>query len=600
MMCSNLSAQNDRWQINVKYDMDVELNDETHLLKGSQDLIFYNNSPDTIYHLWYHLYLNAFQPGSDMDVRSRFLPDPDSRIGEKISKLKSDEIGYQKILAVSQSSKPLKFYIEGTIMKLDLESPVFPGDSTVIQMQFESQIPVQIRRTGRSNKEGIAYSMSQWYPKLCNYDEHGWHTDPYIAREFYAPWAYFDVKIKLASDYCIAATGYLQNPKECNCNTKSSNQNKYKTWHFITPQVHDFVWAADKEFVHDSFLMKDNRLLFFYYRKEQAYSPTWKLLPPVMDRALDIIEELVGTYPYDSYSFIQGGDGGMEYPMATLITGNRPLVSLVGVAVHEWLHSWFQMLLASNEALYPWMDEGFTAYIEEEVMNRLKKEGWIPGSEPAEDPHAETLANFKTFAGSPKEEPLSTHADHFSTNRAYGVGSYVKGALCLHQLRYIMGEKPFWTGLQAYFENWKFKHPNPDDFFRTMEKNSNLELDWFKQYWVGTTKTIDYSISSVTNLNGQTLIELERIGLFPMPVDIALILEDSSVLMCHIPLDLMRGHKNFDNQHVLILNPWHWVQTKYKFEIPVDFTKLKYVVMDTLRMMADLKEENDYWEAEPK
>ncbi|MBK9272240.1 MAG: M1 family metallopeptidase [Saprospiraceae bacterium] len=591
------SALSNRWQIGVQYKMNIQLDDQRHLLTGNQILTIYNESPDTLKELWYHLYYNAFQPGSDMDVRSRSLPDPDPRVKDRISLLGSTEIGFQKIKKLTIKERNQDFEIDGTIMKVDLDIPVAPGDSIIVVLDFEAQIPVQIRRTGRFNKESVAYSMAQWYPKLCNYDEHGWHTDPYIAREFYAPWGSFDVQIKLPSDYCVAATGYLQNRDECNCG-QLKIETRFRTWHFIATKVHDFVWAADKEFVHDEYRRKDGRLLQFYYKKDKPYSDTWKQLQPVMDRALDIIEELVGPYPYNTYSFIQGGDGGMEYPMATLITGNRPLISLVGVAIHEWVHSWFQMVLASNESLYPWMDEGFTAYIEEEVLNQLKKESYIPGYDEKEDAHFETLSNFKTFAGSTKEEPLSTHADHYETNKAYGIAAYVKGALCLHQIRYIAGENNFWKGLRRYYELYQFKHPRPDDFFREMEKASGLELDWFKSYWINTTKTIDYAISEVNEDGHSTKISLTRVGDFPMPVDIAIVMQDSSYVYCHIPLDLMRGSKQFTIPNVKIQKSWHWVDRNYNFTLDVNKSNIKYILLDPSRMLADIFEQNDLWQSE--
>ncbi len=590
-------AQDYRWQQKVKYYMDVELDVQSHRLKGSQRLVIYNNSPDTLAEVFFHLYFNAFQPGSDMDIRSRSLPDPDRRVRDRISKLNQDEMGYTRIKKAVRGKSTLNVDVEGTIARVGLDSPLMPGDSVSISMEFEAQVPVQIRRSGRYNKEGVAYSMSQWYPKLCNYDEHGWHTDPYVGREFYAPWGDFEVNITLASSFCVAATGYLQNPGDCDCNslTKSS---QYRTWKFLAPNVHDFVWAADPDFRHDVFKRADGRVLQFYYKKDQAYDQAWKDLQPIMNRALDLVEGKIGPYPYQTYSFIQGGDGGMEYSMATLITGNRPLISLVGVAVHEWLHSWFQMVLASNESLYPWMDEGFTAYMEEEIMNQLKGEGLIPGAVSVKDPHAETLADFKAFAGTASEEPLSTHADHYSTSRAYGIGSYVKGALCLHHIRYMVGDNAFWTGIRRYYELWKFRHPNPDDFFRIMEKASGLELDWFKLYWVNTVKTIDYAISSVEQDGRQTVVNLERKGQFPMPVVIRVILKDGAQKDYEIPLDLMMAPKNSLGTERVRQMPWHWVAAQYRLKLDFPRDEISKIQLDPSRMLADVDESNDQWVGE--
>lgn len=593
----NAVSQDFRWQQRVKYRMEIDLDVKNHRINGQQQLVLFNHSPDTLNELFFHLYFNAFQPGSDMDIRSRSLPDPDRRVRDRISKLNETEQGYNVIRKAFQGKSKLTVEVDGTIARLELASPVLPGDSVVIQLEFEAQVPVQIRRSGRDNKEGIAYSMSQWYPKLCNYDEHGWHTDPYVGREFYAPWGDFEVNLRLPSAYCVAATGYLQNKGECDCNAEPKASGS-RTWRFIAPQVHDFVWAADLDYRHDTYTRKDGRLLHFYYKKDQTYGQAWLDLQPIMDRALELVEEKIGLYPYQSYSFIQGGDGGMEYPMATLITGNRPLISLVGVAVHEWLHSWFQMVLASNEALYPWMDEGFTAYMEEEIMNQLKAEDRIPGVSAALDPHAETLADFKAFAGTPAEEPLSTHADHFSTSRAYGIGSYVKGALCLHHIRYMVGEKAFWDGMKQYYALWKFRHPNPDDFFRVMEKTSGLELDWFKLYWVNTVKTIDYAISGVASEGKQTMVNLERKGSFPMPVILRVTTKSGKVKDYEIPLDLMRVTGKSKNAERSRLKSWHWVARQYAFKLDITLDEISQIQLDPERMLADVDENNDQWKSE--
>src|SRR5699024_7072828 len=212
-----------------------------------------NHSPDTLDRVFYHLYLNAFQPGSMMDVRSRTIVDPDSRVGDRISKLGSDEIGYQKIQNLLQDGKNVKFTEEGTILIVDLDEPILPGESTQLEMNFEAQIPLQIRRTGRDNLEGIRYSMSQWYPKISEYDERGWHPTPYIGREFHSVWGDFDVKIEIDKDYVVAATGNLIKADEIGYGyideEVDHNGKNTLTWHFTAENVLDFVWAADPDYV---------------------------------------------------------------------------------------------------------------------------------------------------------------------------------------------------------------------------------------------------------------------------------------------------------------------------------------------------------------
>ncbi|MDL5047110.1 hypothetical protein QQ054_13885 [Oscillatoria amoena NRMC-F 0135] len=184
-----LCAQDYRWQQRVEYTMDVRLDVKTHKVTGTQKLVYTNNSPDTLRKVYYHLYFNAFQPGSMMDVRSRSIADPDGRVTDRISKLRDEEIGYQRIEILKQDGKDIPFRVNGTILEVELAKPLLPKTKTTFDMKFESQVPVQIRRSGRNNREGIAYSMTQWYPKLAEYDHQGWHAYQYVAREFHGVWA---------------------------------------------------------------------------------------------------------------------------------------------------------------------------------------------------------------------------------------------------------------------------------------------------------------------------------------------------------------------------------------------------------------------------
>ena len=185
------------WQQKVDYKIAIDLDVETHRYKGVQELTYTNNSPDTLYRVFYHLYFNAFQPGSEMDVRSRNIEDSDKRVGDRISKLSPTEIGFIKPQRLTQDGVLLAFEVAGTILEVDLITPILPNRSTVFKMDWDAQIPVQIRRSGRNNAEGIAYSMTQWFPKIAEYDFEGWHATPYIAREFHSVWGNYDVKIKL-------------------------------------------------------------------------------------------------------------------------------------------------------------------------------------------------------------------------------------------------------------------------------------------------------------------------------------------------------------------------------------------------------------------
>ena len=183
------------WQQHIDYTMSIDVDAENHQYKGTQQVIYTNNSPDELTKVYYHLYFNAFQPGSQMDVRSLNIKDPDSRVRDRISKLNAAEIGYIKVKSLKQNGSAISFETVGTVLEVTLNTPIKSGKSVTLDMIFDAQIPLQVRRTGRDNKEGVALSMSQWYPKMAEYDFEGWHTSPYIAREFHAVWGNFDVKI---------------------------------------------------------------------------------------------------------------------------------------------------------------------------------------------------------------------------------------------------------------------------------------------------------------------------------------------------------------------------------------------------------------------
>jgi hypothetical protein len=589
-----------RWQQEISYKMDIKVDVEKNQYSGKQVVSYTNNSPDTLHHLYYHLYFNAFQPGSMMDTRSRTILDPDRRVRDRISKLNQDEIGFQKVQSLKMNGVSQPYEHVGTILEVDLTRGILPNETVTLEMKHEAQVPLQIRRSGRDNAEGIRFSMAQWYPKLAEYDYQGWHANPYVGREFHGVWGDFDVTIEIDKDYIVGGTGTLMNADEIGYGYHSEavdiRNKKTLKWHFVAENVHDFMWAADPDYVHTTYMTKAGVLLHFFYQPDSSTTENWTILPRIMDEALTFMNERYGTYPYPSYAFIQGGDGGMEYPMATLITGKRSLGSLVGVSIHEWMHSWYQMVLATNEALYPWMDEGFTSFASSETMNYLREKGLLPG-EVLENPLLGSVRGYVNFANSGREEALSTHADHYITNQAYGVGSYVKGQAFLVQLKYILGEEDFYKGLKRYYNTWKFKHPNANDCIRVMEKQSGIELDWFKEYWVNTTKTIDYAIDTVYEEEGKTKVLLKNNGRFPMPQELTIQLKNGEKQTYIIPLRIMRGHRPLSNLQgkELVAEDWPWTHPTYLLSTTLTIDEIDQVLLDQSEEMADVNRANNVW-----
>lgn len=591
LMAGSANSQDYRWQQRVEYTMNIRLDVKTHRFTGDQRLVYYNNSPDTLTRIYYHLYFNAFQPGSMMDVRSRTISDPDRRVMDRISKLKDDEIGYQHIQSLKQDGKATTWRVDGTILEVTLAKPIMPKSKTLLEMTFEAQVPVQIRRSGRNNREGIAYSMTQWYPKLAEYDFQGWHAYPYVAREFHGVWGDFDVKITIDPTFVIGGTGKLQNPEAIGHGYEKPGSTVKRasgelTWHFVAKDVIDFAWAADPDYTHDRLQVPNGPELHFFYQKNEKTATTWKVMEPVAVKVFQHLNDVFGKYPFDTYSIIQGGDGGMEYPMCTLILGEGSQEGLNGVMAHEVAHSWYQMALASNESLYAWMDEGFTDFASEEALNTIF-------NEPIN--HAGSYSAYFSLVNSGLQEPASQHSDHFTTNRAYGTAAYSLGAVFLHQLKYIMGTENFYKGFKRYYNTWKMRHPEPNDFLRVMEKTSGLQLHWYERYWIGTTKRIDYAVQNVVDHNGTTLIELQRVGEFPMPIDLVITYQDGTKELYYIPMNEMLGSKPVEDKSMKRIDktPWPWVNPTYTVQVNRKSSEIATVEIDPSLRMADINRKNN-------
>ncbi|NOT51911.1 MAG: M1 family metallopeptidase [Chitinophagaceae bacterium] len=587
-------AQPDRWQQRVKYVMNIDMNVQTNRFTGKQKLEYTNNSPDTLTRVFYHLYFNAFQPGSMMDTRSRRQgtiqvgrgQDWDGRVRDRIINLKPEEIGYQKILSLKMNGVAQNFKVDETVLEVKLSKPILPRSKVTFDMEFEAQVPLQVRRSGRDHPSSkVRYSMTQWYPKMCEYDYEGWHPTPYVGREFYGVWGDFDVSISIDKKYILGGTGYLQNPNQIGYGYENSGSKVNRpagdklTWRFLAPNVHDFAWVADPEFIHKSKKVRDSLTLHLLYKPTNASAASWEKVLADAERALPFIEKTFGVYPYKQFSFLHGGDGGMEYPMSTLCV-------TPGAWLHEWMHSWYYGVLGTNESLYSWMDEGFTQYAENRVTAFLNNDTSFA--------NRDEYAGYFNLAKSGKEEPLTTHADHFNTNFAFGIASYSKGAVFVEQLGYIVGAPVRDKILLEYYRQWKFKHPNANDFLRIAEKLSDMKLDWYKEYWVNSTKTIDYAIDSLWEEGGTTKIRLRRNGLMPMPIDLQITSKDGSREMHYVPMNLMYGAKPVEDITVRkIYEPWKWTHSTYVIETSKKMFDIKIIEIDPSQRMADVKREDN-------
>tara|TARA_B100000524_G_scaffold330085_2_gene215703 strand:+ start:974 stop:2794 length:1821 start_codon:yes stop_codon:yes gene_type:complete len=584
-------SNNKYWQQHVDYKMVVDVNAVNHTYTGTQKLIYTNNSPDELKRVFYHLYFNAFKPGTDLEQNSRYSADDSKEMSKNIFLLDEKDWGNVEIKWVLQDGVPVEYKIEETILEVGLEKRLGAGESTTLEMEFYVQAPAMIRRSGKNSKDNVAFSMSQWYPKICQYDEEGWHANPYIGREFYGVWGNFDVTINIDKKYTVAGSGYLQNPELIGhgyAPLKAGIKHGEKiSWRFLAPNVHDFSWAADPLFAHDYIDIDKGPRVHFFYKSSSKYAELWKEFQPTAVEFLKFFSTVIGKYPYKQYSIIMAGDGGMEYAMCTFINGvgHPSIYSLYSVTSHEIAHTWFHFLLATNESKHSWMDEGFTSYIDDVALNVVLKQGKAL-------PNSAAYNDYFRWVATGLEEPMTTHADRFKYNSGYGMTAYDKGSIFLSQLKYIIGKENFENTLKKYFDEWAFKHPKPNDFIRCAEKVSELELDWYLLDWTQSTMTIDYSVNSVYGADNKTKVVLKRIGQMGMPIDLQVELITGEKLNYNIPMTKMRGSKPIVES--TLLASWSWAKPYYEFWIDVSSDLISKISIDPKNEMADINRKNNY------
>jgi hypothetical protein len=607
----NIFAQPaDYWQQHVSYTISGTLIDSIHSFDGKLSVVYANNSPDTLHEVWFHLYYNAFQPGSMMHERSKTLND--RGVAEKIDHYKRSDWGEQKISNVSVDGNDAKFEITGTVMKVILSKPLAPKSSINISLPFFVTIPPLTRRGGWMNADGIKYSMSQWYPKICEYDREGWHHQEYIAREFYGVYGDFDVTMNVPSKFCVGSTGQCQNPEEAGWgydqiakgvkkgkaypdSVAKAKPNPMTSWHFKASNVHDFAWVAH-EYIHEWGTWSDTVTVHCLYKpSEEKY---WAEAMPNTFKMLDHHSKKVGWYQYRNFTNTHGGDGGMEYPQ--LIMDGSPGLGLI---MHEGGHQWFYGMIGNNETRYAYLDEGFTEFIEmtgvEATYGRhherdpYRDTSWLTRMFiPEPDMRRDYYRSYLDLAAAGYEEPLTIPHDWFRESVNAGQ-VYFKTLAGLAQLEYVLGDSVFWAGMKEYFLRWHFHHPNLNDFKRTMQDVSGADLDYYFDEWFGSTKTVSYGIYKINSDKQddgtfKTTIKGYNAGLAVLPVDLTLHYEDGSTGIATIPLSVNQGlaYKKPEGGRIFFSN-WDWVKTHYNGSA-ITPKEVDWVEIDTSYRMMDL------------
>ncbi len=623
------------WQQQVHYTMDVELDTEYNLIYGKEIFNYVNHSPDTLRVLYMHLYVNAFKKNSLMEwyqnERDFFYG------GSLISYLRDDLLGYTHVSNIADADgNRLIHRVDDTILEILLARPIPPEANQTISLDFIEKIPVLIRRMGRQNREGVDYSMAQWYPKVCVYDRQGWHKNYYLGREFYGEFATFDVSITLPEPYMVGASGVLQNAASpgdmMNRNADStagdrlipeSNpaasdtgqteeilahskwlrqahaESSKRTWRFHADAIHDFAWCADTEYIYDSVAYNGVRINLLYLPEVAGQ---WQEMKSWAVQILKYLTQYVGPYPYRDFTIAQAGDGGMEYPNIVFITGRRGRFSLASVTAHEMAHNWFYGMLANDETREAWMDEGIASYYTTRLMESLFgryanieyetpfKRKWYP----KEDARVNTFVGYESWARQGFEEKILTASDFFSSDRSYNYSVYYKGEIFMFALEYYFGKQKFDDVMRKYFSEWNRHHVTSEDMKRFFEQETHTQLDWLFEEWLNTTKQCDYAVYDFTGRwdhekkSYGSEIRFERKGGVEMPLDVCVTLENDSSLTYRIP-----AHEDDPDIAGFTRCPvWNIVSAKYVLHLQLT-EKIKTVAIDTSLLLADVHRMNN-------
>jgi len=490
------------WQQEVRYDIQVTLDDAAHTLKGFETMVYSNNSPDTLHYIYIHCWPNAYKDNNTALYRQL------SQLEERKNKLKKiKENGYIDQLAFTVDGVKASAEADSQntdILKLSLPAALAPGKSLTIATPFFVKIPSYFSRMGH---EGKSYMITQWYPKPAVYDNKGWHPMPYLDQgEFYSEFGSYDVHITLPSGYVVGATGQLLTSSELEAykrigtanHEKPSSPASYrspiqgaKILEYHADNVHDFAWFADKDLIiqYDTLQLASGRIIdvFSWYRP--GGNKEWTNSISFIKDAVLHYSNWVGEYAYPVVSAVEGpgniSSGGMEYPMITLITSPKAgKAELDGVIAHEVGHNWFYGMLGTNEREHPWMDEGINTFYEfryeaekyryngilgDMIPDRLKKLS-------ADD----FLASIYNVINQLRTtEPIETPAADFPSEMDYGLVIYAKTAVWMHVMEENIGRDQLTKGMHAYFSAWKFKHPYPEDMQASLEQSTGSTLNQF-------------------------------------------------------------------------------------------------------------------------
>ena len=510
------------WEQRADYDLHGTLDTAGKALRGEMTLRYTNNSPDTLRFVWFQVEQNAFAPGS---LNSLVFP-AESRFGAR--NFAGGDVIDRFNEVVGTKKTPLKTRVEGTVMKVDLATPLAPGKTTTFDVAWHFNIPEH--GADRMGRDGSLFELAQWYPRVCVYDDlRGWNTEPYLGQgEFYLEYGDFNLSVTVPAGYIVAATGSLQNAAEVLTSAEvsrlaqaaksdtpihiitqedlqsgaaRSRKTGTMTWRFTAKNVRDAVWAAAPDYMWDASSYQGH-MAFAYYRPSAI--ETWKDAADMARMSIMEYSERWFPYPYPQISAVEGPISGMEYPMLAMETKSADKYDLYNVVTHEIGHMWYPMIVGSNERMHMWQDEGFNTFI-----NYFSEARRYPEKGSYEQRVAHDRQTVEQFMAHNYDQPLEVQPDRINP-QLLGENAYVKTAVGLAQLREeILGPQAFDEAFREYTRRWAFKHPSPADFYKTMENVSGKRLDWFFREWFIENAHFDVGIDTVVQ---KQVGEIDSVG----------------------------------------------------------------------------------------
>lgn len=513
----NARAQEPYWQQTVDNDIQVELDDQEHLLRGAITMRYKNQSPDTLSFIYLHLYPNAYRTDRTA-FEKQAVENGDTRhyFSNEAERGYIDSLRFEANYAGEAITCELLPTENIDIAKLLLPRPLAPGQEATLSSPFKVKIPLNFSRLGH---EGQSYQISQWFPKPAVYDAQGWHPMPYLDQgEFYSEFGTYTVRITLPRNYIVMATGEVQESEERNWLASLAarppeelpqngapappSDPELKTLTFVQDRVHDFAWFADKQWAIeiDTILLENKEPITAYIAYLPWNKKNWEQGMKALKTAVHLYSEEIGPYPYSTIKAADGpleAGGGMEYPTVTVISGQMGSETAVAL-VHEAGHNWFYGILANNERRWPWMDESINSFYEQKVMKRLGQRN--------SDRERWAYAIVSAFRGL---LPLDAPADAYPATN-YGIDIYYKGRLFFDWLEAYMGPDRFSRAMKEYYATWQFKHTSPQAWEQIFKKHSDKDISWFFDSALKSDKSVDFSIGRVEQQEGRTLVAVRN------------------------------------------------------------------------------------------